>query len=87
VQPLLVLLKSEKISLIGARGAKEKEMANARLIKKQELINREQEKAIEKKPVVKKKMDAVVEWLGNQRTERKDPRKAFDALFVQPQTQ
>jgi hypothetical protein len=83
-------LKSKKISLIGARGtrgAKEKEMANARLIKKQELINREQEKAIEKKPVVKKKMDAVVEWLGNHRTERKDPRKAFDALFVQPQTQ
>jgi hypothetical protein len=87
VQPLLVLLKSKKISLIEARGAKEKEMANARLIKKQELINREQEKAIEKKPVVKKKMDAVVEWLGNHRTERKDPRKAFDALFVQPQTQ
>ncbi len=64
-------------------------MAKARLIKKHEMIEREQEKAVEQKPVIKNKnkMDAVVEWLENQRTERKDPRKAFDALFAQPQTQ
>jgi|GEM_PF-1526880 len=65
-----------------------KQMAKARLVKRQEVIDREKEKAQTKppQPVIKKKVNAVVEWLEAQKIEREDPRKKFAALFVQPQT-
>jgi hypothetical protein len=65
-----------------------KQMAKARLVKRQEVIEREKGKAETKapRPVIKKKVNAVVEWLEAQKVEREDPRKAFAALFVQPQT-
>jgi hypothetical protein len=67
---------------------KKKHMTKARLVKRQEVIDREKEKAETKppRPVMKKKVDAVVEWLETQKVEREDPRKKFAALFVQPQT-
>jgi hypothetical protein len=69
-----------------------KTMTKARLVKKQELIEREQVKKTNsarksQRKVVKKTVDAMVEWLENQRVQRQDPRKAFAALFAQPQTQ
>jgi hypothetical protein len=65
-----------------------KQMTKARLVKRQELIDREKVKAETKppQPVIKKKVNAVVEWLETQKVEREDPRKKFAALFVQPQT-
>lgn len=64
-------------------------MTKARLIKKQDV--EEQQIARHprqvKRPVVKKKVDAMVEWIENQRNQRQDPRKAFAALFAQPQPQ
>jgi hypothetical protein len=67
----------------------EKDMKKARLIKKQEVIEREHAKKtnVPKKKVVKETMNAMVDWLGDQRSQRQDPRKAFAALFAQPQTQ
>jgi hypothetical protein len=67
---------------------KKKHMTKARLVKRQEVIDREKEKAETKppRPIMKKKVDAVVEWLETQKVEREDPRKKFAALFVQPQT-
>jgi hypothetical protein len=64
-------------------------MKKARLIKKQEMIERAQAKKpdLTQKKVMKKTVDAVVDWLEVQRNQKKDPRKAFAALFVQPQTQ
>ncbi len=37
--------------------------------------------------MVKKTLDAVNEWIENRKTQHEDPRKAFAALFSQPQTQ
>ncbi|MCI0338686.1 MAG: hypothetical protein L0226_14000 [Acidobacteria bacterium] len=67
-------------------------MTKARLIKKKEIVEREQKKESSlpeepQKKVVEKTVDAVVDWLESQSTQRQDPRKAFAALFVQPQTQ
>jgi hypothetical protein len=64
-------------------------MTKARLIKKQEMIERERAKKsdVPKKKVVQEKMNAMVEWLADQRGQRQDPRKAFADLFAQPQTQ
>jgi hypothetical protein len=63
-------------------------MKKARLIKKQEMIERERAKIsnLPKKKVVQEKMNAMVEWLADQRSQRQDPRKAFADLFAQPQT-
>jgi len=67
---------------------KKKHITKARLVKRQEMIDREKEKAMAKppQPAIKKKVNAVVEWLETQKVEREDPRKAFAALFIQPQT-
>jgi hypothetical protein len=68
-------------------------MAKPRLIKKQEVIEREQtsqqasQQDSKQQKVVKKTVNIVVEWLDNQRGQSKDPRKAFAALFAQPQEQ
>jgi hypothetical protein len=64
-------------------------MKKARLIKRTDAIANEEAKRIEtqKKPVVKKTVEAVTDWLNSQKVETKDPRKAFAALFSQPQTQ
>jgi hypothetical protein len=66
-------------------------MNKARLIKKQEIEEREAQEAqkdleaTEVKKGVKQRLGAMVEWPG--RTKRQDPRKAFADLFAQPQTQ
>lgn len=62
-------------------------MTKARLIKKQDVADRRVAKqpAQARKPVMKKKVDAMVEWIENQKNQRQDPRKAFAALFAQPQ--
>jgi hypothetical protein len=63
-------------------------MTKARLIKRSEVVERElARKAKPQKSNVQKKVSAVVGWIENQRAQREDPRKAFAALFTQPQTQ
>jgi hypothetical protein len=70
---------------------RKKMMTKARLIKKQEIEEREAQKDLEATEVtevrkgVKQRLGAIVEWPG--RTKRQDPRKAFADLFAQPQTQ
>lgn len=73
----------------GIQSLEEKYMAKAKLIKRGEVIEREKAKRdqLMKKNNMKKTVTAVVEWVENQRTQREDPRKAFAALFAQPQTQ
>jgi len=62
-------------------------MIKAKLIKRSEVVEREQaRKAMPQKSNVQKKVNAVVEWIENRRVQREDPRKAFAALFTQPQT-
>lgn len=61
-----------------------KDTAKARLIKKQEVIEREQTQSTDlPQKVVKQTVDVMVEWLEKQRNQRQDPRKAFAALFAQ----
>jgi len=63
-------------------------MTKAKLIKQSEVLERERaRKAKPQKSNVQKTVSAVVEWVENHRTQREDPRKAFAALFTQPQTQ
>lgn len=65
-------------------------MTKARLIKREDVAAREKEakhKRGFKKPVVKKTMEAVTDWLEEQKIRHQDPRKAFAALFTQPQPQ
>ena len=64
-------------------------MKKARLIKREDAIAQEEAKRSQllQKPVVKKTVEAVTEWLEVQKAQPKDPRKAFAALFSQPQTQ
>ncbi|QQS47598.1 MAG: hypothetical protein IPM66_02770 [Acidobacteriota bacterium] len=64
-------------------------MAKAKLVKKEEFIKQqEMRRQARKKPrVVKQTIEKVSEWLERSPTERKDPRKAFEALFAQPQVQ
>jgi hypothetical protein len=63
-------------------------MTKAKLIKRSEIAEREQaKKAKPQKTNVQKTVDAMVGWIENQRVQREDPRKAFAALFSQPQTQ
>ena len=38
------------------------------------------------RPARRPKREAVLEWIESRRNEREDPRKAFAALFTQPQT-
>jgi hypothetical protein len=63
-------------------------MIKARLIKKQEIKEREAQKDLESTEVKKRenpRLGAIAEWSGG--TKRRDPRKAFADLFAQPQTQ
>lgn len=64
-------------------------MMKAKLIKKEDYLKREEtRKSDRKKPrVVKQTIDRVSEWMERSPSERKDPRKAFDALFARPQVQ
>ncbi|MGE0101466.1 MAG: hypothetical protein AB7H86_20340 [Blastocatellales bacterium] len=64
-------------------------MTKAKLVKKEDYIKQqEMRKRARKKPrVVKQTIDRVAEWLETSAAERKDPRKAFEALFAQPQVQ
>lgn len=39
-----------------------------------------------KRETVRRKVDLVIEWVERKSIERQDPRKAFAALFSQPQT-
>ena len=64
-------------------------MKKARLIKRQDVpaLQEAKRNRLLKKPVVQKTVEAVTEWIEAQRNERPDPRKAFAALFTQPQPQ
>lgn len=64
-------------------------MTKAKLIKREEVIERQQVKAQQKgkKRATRKTMEIVGDWLDAQRSQRVDPRAAFAALFAQPQTQ
>lgn len=64
-------------------------MTKARLVKRETALAQEEAKRnrLLKQPVVKKTVEAVTDWLEVQKTEKKDPRKAFAALFSQPQPQ
>lgn len=64
-------------------------MTKARLIKRGEAIERERVKKIRlsQKAQVQKKINSMMDWVETHRTQREDPRKAFAALFTQPQTQ
>jgi hypothetical protein len=64
-------------------------MTRAKLIKRSEVAEREKVKKarLTQKNNVQKKVNAMVEWIERQQAQREDPRKAFAALFAQPQTQ
>lgn len=64
-------------------------MKKARLIKRQDALAIEESKEPKtvKKPMVIKTVEAVTGWIESRKSEREDPRKAFAALFSQPQTQ
>lgn len=63
-------------------------MTKAKLIKRSEVAEREEAKKVrQQKNNVQKTVNAVVDWIENKRVQREDPRKAFAALFSQPQTQ
>ena len=61
-------------------------MTKAKLVKKEDYIKQQEirMRARRKQKVVKKTIDKVSEWLESSTVERKDPRKAFEALFAQP---
>ncbi len=61
-------------------------MNKARLIKKEDKPIQTSRKATETStPRSRKRREVISEWIEKQRSERKDPRKAFAALFTQPQ--
>jgi hypothetical protein len=64
-------------------------MKKARLIKRQDALASEEAKQPKtlKKTMVIKTVEAVTDWIESRKSEREDPRKAFAALFTQPQTQ
>ena len=65
-----------------------KMMTKARLIKKQEIKEREAQRdseSTEGRERETPRLSVVAEWQG--RAKRHDPRKAFADLFAQPQTQ
>ena len=61
-------------------------MTKAKLIKKGEVVERQQQKTAQKaqKQTVKQTVD---NWIEKQNAKRLDPRAAFAALFAQPQAQ
>lgn len=64
-------------------------MTKAKLIKREEVIERQQIKAQQKvqKQTAKKTLDVVSDWIDARKIQRVDPRAAFAALFAQPQAQ
>ncbi|MBI1766688.1 MAG: hypothetical protein HYR56_35225 [Acidobacteria bacterium] len=64
-------------------------MMKAKLIKREEVIERQQTRAKQKvqKQAVRKTMEVVGDWIDTRRAQRLDPRAAFAALFAQPQAQ
>ena len=64
-------------------------MTKAKLIKREEIIERQQAVAQQKvkKQSVRKTMEIVGDWIDTRRGQRVDPRAAFAALFAHPQTQ
>lgn len=64
-------------------------MTKAKLIKKSEVIERQQKTVAQrsKKRAVRQTVDEINQWIERQQARRLDPRAAFAALFVQPQTQ
>jgi hypothetical protein len=63
-------------------------MAKAKLIKKGEVLERQQKTVAQRSPkqAVKQTVEVVNHWIEKQQAKRLDPRAAFAALFVQPQT-
>ena len=65
-------------------------MTKAKLIKREEVVERQQVKAAQKvqKQASRKTMEVVGDWIDARRaSQRLDPRAAFAALFAQPQAQ
>lgn len=64
-------------------------MTKAKLIKRSDVAEHKKAKKTQnmQKSNVRKTMEVMAEWVGKQRNQCEDPRKAFAALFVQPQTQ
>ncbi|MFM8395031.1 MAG: hypothetical protein ACKOB4_14010 [Acidobacteriota bacterium] len=61
-------------------------MSKARLIKKEDTVAQNSlKKPATKAPRSRKRREVISEWIEIHRLERKDPRKAFAALFTQPQ--
>ena len=62
-------------------------MTKAKLIKREEVIERQQAKAAQKaqKQAVRMVTEVVGDWIDNRRARRIDPRAAFAALFALPQ--
>jgi hypothetical protein len=62
-------------------------MNKAKLIKRDQIVEVIRPKKTQPitKPVVRKTMEAVNEWMDSRRNQRIDPRAAFAALFIQPQ--
>ena len=64
-------------------------MNKAKLIKREQIneLAQSQQAKTKTKPVVKKTMEMVSDWMDTRRNQRPDPRAAFAALFAQPQQQ
>lgn len=62
-------------------------MTKAKLIKREEAIERQQAKAAQKiqKQAARKLTEVVSDWIDNRLARRIDPRAAFTALFTLPQ--
>jgi hypothetical protein len=63
-------------------------MKKAKLIKREEVIEKQQTKASQRtqKQPVRKTIEVVSDWIVTHRAQRLDPRAAFAELFAQPQT-
>ncbi|MEP7274679.1 MAG: hypothetical protein ABI882_24530 [Acidobacteriota bacterium] len=61
-------------------------MMKAKLVKREEMIERQQAKAAQRaqKQAVRQTMGVVGDWIEFGRSQRIDPRAAFAALFAQP---
>lgn len=62
-------------------------MMKAKLIKREEAMERQQEKKarIAQQKTAKKTVEIVHEWLDQRQIQKLNPRAAFAALFAQPQ--
>jgi hypothetical protein len=64
-------------------------MTKAKLIKREQVqeITTNKKTETKAKPVVKRTMQVVNDWIDTRRNQRLNPREAFAALFAQPQEQ